>query len=353
MVYAPHGTKAELRKASRQVATVIDLNKCLGCQLCVVACKNLWTKRPGTEHMRWMNVTTHPGAGHPRNYEQKGGGFKRGEPQPGTLTNMSDCGDHFQFNQKEVMFGGKGQSVHIHPVNSKGEKPEWGYNWDEDVGAGSWPNPYFFYFPRKCNQCSNPACLSACPRNAIYKREQDGVVVIDQDRCEGHRHCLEACPYKAINFNPVSQKSEKCIECYPRLEKKIANACNRMCTGRTRAFGYLDDEDGQVFKLVKQWQVALPLHPEAGTVPNVYYVPPLGSRGFEEDGSITDQTRIPAEELERLFGPRVHEALKTIRRERQKVRDGQHSELIDILISRVWKDRFGGFTNEPLEQHTT
>ena len=227
MAYAPSGTKNDLRESKRQVATVIDLNKCLGCQLCVVACKNLWTKRPGTEHMRWMNVTTRPGAGHPRDFEKKGGGFRDGEAQSGELVNISDSGDDFQFNHKEVFFSGKGNKVHFQPVTSKGDKPKWGYNWDEDVGGGKWPNPYFFYFPAKCNQCSNPACLEACSRNAIYKREEDGIVVIDQERCNGHRDCMAACPYKAIHFNPVSKTSEKCIDCYPRLEKNIASACNR------------------------------------------------------------------------------------------------------------------------------
>ena len=351
MTYAPKGTKAELRKAKRQVATVIDLNKCMGCQTCVVGCKNLWTKRPGTEHMRWMNVSTLPGAGYPRDAEKKGGGFIDREPQPGTLTTLSDCGDYMQFNQKEVMFEGKGQSVHIHPTTAKGETPSWGYNWDEDVGGGKWPNAYFFYMAKKCNHCTNPACLAACPRNAIYKREADGIVVLDQDRCDGHRHCIEACPYKAIYFNPVSQKSEKCIMCYPRVEKHIAPACDRMCSGRTRAFGYLDDKDSQVYKLVRKWKVALPLHPEYGTTPNVYYVPPLGARAFAADGSITGETRTPLAELEAMFGPDVKRALELIQGEREKVRLGQPSELIDILISKVWASRYAEFTKPPLEKH--
>jgi len=351
MVYAPNGTKDDLRKSKRQVSTVIDLNKCSGCQLCVVGCKNLWTKRPGTEHMRWANVTTQPGAGYPRDWENCGGGFANGEPQPGKLPTHSDCGDYFQFNQKEVVFSGKGNSVHFKPTDAKGNDPTWGYNWDEDIGAGKWPNPFFYYMAKKCNHCSNPACLAACPRNAIYKREADGIVVIDQERCDGHRHCIEACPYKAIYFNPVSQKSEKCIMCYPRVEKQIAPACDRMCSGRTRAFGFLDDKNSQVHKLVYTWKVALPLRPDFGTSPNVFYVPPLGARGFAEDGSISDQTRIPIEYLEQLFGPEVRTALETIKTEREHMRAGKKSELMDILITKVWKDRFAEFTRDPLDQH--
>lgn len=348
MTYVPSGSKAALMSSKRQLATVIDLNKCMGCQTCTVACKNLWTMRDGTKHMRWMNVTTYPGKGYPRDYEQKGGGYNNGRPQQGTLPDMTDCGDHWTLNQEEVFYQGKGQSVHLKPTDSFGKDPDWGYNWDEDEGGGQWPSPYFFYLPRNCNHCSNPPCVAACPRNAVYKREEDGIVLIDQERCDGHRYCVAACPYKAIYFNPVSEKSEKCHLCYPRIEQGIANACNRQCVGRTRALGFLDDQDSQVYQLVKKWKVALPLHPEYGTEPNVYYVPPLSPRGFNESGKITNAMRIPIEMLEGLFGPEVRSALATIVAERKKKIEGKGSELMDILISRVWSDRFAQFTKEPV-----
>lgn len=351
MAYVPGGSKKELRKADRQLATVIDLNKCLGCQTCTVACKNLWTKRPGTEHMRWANVTTYPGKGYPRDYEQKGGGYKDNKPQAGKIPTMIDSGDNFQFNHNEVYYEGKGQNVRLRPVSKvTGKDPDWGYNWDEDQGGGKWPNAFFFYFARMCNHCTKPACLDACPTGAIFKREKDGIVLIDQDRCKGHRHCVEACPYKAVYFNPVSQTSEKCILCFPRIDKGIANACNRQCTGRVRAFGYLDDKDSQVHKLVKKWKVALPLHAEYGTGPNVFYVPPMGARAFGADGEITDASRMPIDVLEGLFGPDVQRVLAVLRTERENMKAGRGSELMDILISKKWSDRFGGFTNDPLTQ---
>lgn len=79
--------------------------------------------------------------------------------------------------------------------------PKVGPNWDEDVGAGDFPNSYFFYLPRICNHCSNPSCLAACPREAIFKRDQDGIVLVDLNRCEGNQMCIAACPYKKIYFN--------------------------------------------------------------------------------------------------------------------------------------------------------
>ncbi len=341
-------SKEQLKASSRQLATVIDLSKCMGCQTCAVACKSLWTQRPGSEHMRWANVSTCPGRGYPRDFEQKGGGFDAdGLPRRGELTNRVDCGDHFQFNHAEVLFGGAGQGRKLQPRTSTDETPVWGYNWDEDQGKGEWPNPYFFYLPRLCNHCSNPACVMACSRNAIHKRD-DGIVVIDQDQCRGHRHCVEACPYKMTYFNPAADRSEKCIGCFPRVEQGIAPACNRQCVGRTRAYGYLDDETGQVFMLVRKWKVALPLHPEYGTEPNVYYVPPMSPLAYDEAGNLTESMRIPAEVLQTYFGEEVHRALETVREERAKRLRGEPSELMDVLISRNWRDRFGEFTNDPV-----
>lgn len=340
--------KADLMSSKRQLATVIDLAKCMGCQTCTVACKNIWTQREGTEHMRWASVATYPGRGFPRDWQTKGGGFEAdGSPKEGELVNMVESGDNFQFNHEEVFADGAGTSKHLEPKTSKGKKPEWGYNWDEDQASGDWPNAYSFYIPRKCNHCSNAPCISACSRNAISKRE-DGIVVIDQDQCNGHRHCVAACPYKMVFYNPVSKKSEKCIDCFPRVDKGIAPACNRQCVGRTRAYGYLDDKTSQVHLLVKKWKVALPLHPEYGTEPNVYYIPPMLPLAYDAEGRLTDKSRMPAEVLEGFFGPDVHRVLDVITAEKEKRKRGETSELIDLLIARVWEDRFGGFTNEPV-----
>jgi len=332
----------------RQLATLIDLNKCMGCQTCTIACKGLWTGRKGSEHMRWASVATCPGGGYPRDWERKGGGFdENGAPEPGTLTTFVECGDALRLDHDEVLRGGNAQRVKLEPRTAQGESPQWGYNWDEDQATGDWPNPYFFYMPRKCNHCSNPACVAACSRNAISKND-DGIVLIDQERCNGYRHCIEACPYSMIYFNPESQKSEKCIECFPRLEQGIAPACNRQCVGRTRAYGYMDDVEGQINKLVSVWKVALPLHPEYGTEPNVYYVPPMSPRAWDEEGRLAERERIPRAELERYFGPAVNAALETLYRERARKQQGEESELMDLLISRRWHDRFGAFTGEPI-----
>ena len=108
-------------------------------------------------------------------------------------------------------------------------EPSWGPNWDEDTGGGEYPNSYYFYLPRICNHCAKPACLAACPNEAIRKRESDGVVLVDLKLCEGVMACISACPYKKVYFNPsrknfeaeIEGQSEKCIFCFPRMEKGL------------------------------------------------------------------------------------------------------------------------------------
>jgi nitrate reductase beta subunit len=182
----------------------------------------------------------------------------------------------------------------------------------------------FFYLPRICNHCLNPACVASCPSGAIYKRGEDGIVLINQKVCRAWRMCVTACPYKKSYYNWHTGKSEKCILCYPRLESGQAPACMHSCVGRIRYLGVvlydadqiqdaaseddsnlvdrqlniiLDPHDPQViasakangiadstikaaqdsptYKFIKEWGLALPLHPEFRTLPMLFYVPPL------------------------------------------------------------------------------
>lgn len=397
----------------RQLAMVIDLNKCMGCQTCSVACKQLWTSGEGQEHMWWNKVNTMPGEGSPRKWEEKGGGFSSrgfkvgpwrffgGEACESEVPSRKDFGTYMDLPHDSVVKGEDGEKSTV-PRRT----PEWTYNWDEDRGGGEYPNSYFFYLPRLCNHCSRPACLEACPRDAMYKRKKDGIVLIDEDRCEGYRFCMEACPYKVIYFNPehgtvvlgedntealnkaqkqadpgedledgmlfetaemsedpstrMIQKNgskeevaaegiaQKCVGCFARLEENVAPACVRQCPGRARFFGFLEEEGTPVHKLVRRWEVALPLHPEFHTDPNVYYVPPLSSSKIDEEGRPQSESRIPLDYLKSLFGSDVDAALETLREERQKVKNGEHSELMNLLIGWRWPDNFlGNFTNHP------
>ena len=321
--------------STRQLAMVMDLNKCIGCQTCTVACKTQWTNRNGREYMYWNNVETKPGVGYPKKWEEMGGGFDaQGNLRDGLIpTKSSDYGTPWDYNLDEV---GSGAELASQQALQHGTK------WEADTGAGDFTNSSFFYLPRICNHCSNPGCLAACPRGAIFKRDQDGIVLVDQQRCEGLRYCIAGCPYKKIYFNPKLFKSEKCIFCFPRIEKGLAPACAEQCVGRIRFVGYLDDTEGQVYKMVHQYKVALPLHEEYGTQPNVFYVPPLpGPPKFNANGKpIPGSERIPVSYLESLFGPSTKKALATLQSEMDKKKAGKPSELMDMLIAYKHSEMF-------------
>lgn len=320
----------------RQLAMVIDLNKCLGCQSCTVACKTMWTNRDGREYMYWNNVETYPGQGYPKNWQKLGGGFDQyGEILEGVTPEIDeDYGMPWDFNFEEIALAKE--------LLSKA-KPTYGPNWDEDEGGGEFPKDnYFFYIPRMCNHCDDPACLSSCPRDAIFKRDEDGVVLVDLERCEGHRYCVAGCPYKKVFFNPKVSKSEKCNMCFPLVERGLPPACVSACAGRARFVGFLDDKQSAVYKLVHQFGVALPLLPQTGVKPNVYYIPPFQSPPlFDSEGKIVEgSSRVPQDELEKLFGVEVFQAVRILQDEKKKHQQTQQSELMKILIATKHQEMF-------------
>lgn len=322
----------------RQVAMVMDLNKCLGCQTCTVACKKMWNTDKGTGYTYWNNVETMPGKGFPADWNKLGSRQANGDIKKGTIPNLEQhYGKAWNFNHDKTFFRQGGVKQWLKPEGN----PNWGPNWDEDQGDGEYPKQnHHFYLPRICNHCTHPACRDACPRSAIEKRDQDGIVVVNQDKCHGYRFCVEACPYKKVFFDTENQVAAKCIFCFPRVEDGVAPACARQCPGRLRFVGFLDDENGPIHKLVNKWKVAVPLHPEWGLQPNVFYVPPLSPEALDENGNPTGKDRIPTEYLESLFGPAVHSALDVLRQQRQLKKQGEHSEVLDLLIAYDWNKNF-------------
>lgn len=333
-------------RSRRQLAWVVDLNKCIGCQTCSVACKVLWHQEdPGTESMWWMTVNTQPGRGMPRDWETMGGGYVDGKLQLGRAPTEDELGGGWDYNYEEVLRRPRKTDTRL--IATTGN-PGWGMNWDEDEGGGEYPNSYYYYMPRMCGHCTEPACVEACPHGAVFKRPEDGVVLIDQEKCQGNGSCIRACPYKKIDFNSHTGTAQKCIGCFPRIEQGVAPACVRQCPGRAMFIGFLDDEDSVVHKLVHKWKVAIPEHPEFGVESNFYYVPPLAPAPISSDGSINEQERrIPREHLESKFGPAVHEVLDVLEAEIRKRRNGGESELLDTLILYEWKDALGPFGRDP------
>jgi len=332
---------------SRQMAMVFDLNKCIGCQTCSVACKVLWTNEDGKRDMWWCSVNTQPGRGTPRDYEQMRGGYDAdGKLVLGDVPRPEDFGGASQFNWQEVYTSGNGGgTVHL---QARPRQPTWAMNWDEDQGAGEYPNAYYFYMPRICNFCAKPSCVEACPNTALYKRDDFGMVLRDASRCKGTQQCAQACPYKKIYFDTVLGISQHCIGCFPRLEHGVAPACVRQCPGRAVFVGFRDEQAGAIHTLVDRFKVALPLHAEWNTEPNVFYVPPLSAFVVRPDGSIDEsQRRIPLSYLESLFGAGVGPALRTLEAEMARRRRGEPSELMDTLIAYNWNELLGPFDRDP------
>jgi len=419
-----------------QVSSVFHLDKCIGCHTCSIACKNLWTDRKGAEYMWWNNVETKPGTGYPSKWEDqeqyKGGWEKKGDSlqlkiggRGGTLgkifhnpnlPTMDDYYEPFTYRYGDLTSAPAGDDQPtaraVSMVTGKPMKIEAGPNWDDDLSgsniyAANDPGVVkltaeeqrqlfaiekmvFFHMPRICNHCLNAGCVASCPSGAIYKRGEDGIVLINQDKCRGWRMCVSACPYKKTYYGWTTGKSEKCILCYPRQEAGEAPACFHSCVGRIRYLGVLlydadqiesvakqDDKDlvaaqremildpfdpqviadarqagvpeevvaaaqkSPVYKFVKEWGIALPLHPEFRTLPMLFYVPPLlpvmsmdnqGKQKLADDFfSTLEQARLPMQYLASLFAGGNEEEVKAVYRKLISVRIQRRSVTVGDL----------------------
>ncbi|MEV6359034.1 nitrate reductase subunit beta [Nocardia asteroides] len=394
-------------KVMAQLAMVMNLDKCIGCHTCSVTCKQAWTNRSGTEYVWFNNVETRPGQGYPRTYEDQEkwrGGWVR--ERNGRL-NLRDGGryaklarifsnpkmpameDYYEpwtYDYENLTNAPLGDQIPVAPprslISGKPMKVSWSANWDDNLAGSPEILPgdpvlakvsekvkldleqtFMFYLPRICEHCLNPACVASCPSGAMYKRSEDGIVLVDQDRCRGWRMCVSGCPYKKVYFNHKTGKAEKCTFCYPRVEVGLPTVCAETCVGRLRYIGLIfydvdrvldaatvaDDKDlyeaqldvlldpndpevvagarsagipdswieaaqrSPIHALLKDFRIALPLHPEYRTMPMVWYIPPLSpvvdavnrdGHDGEDVGNLfgaLESLRIPLEYLAGLF----------------------------------------------------
>jgi len=398
-----------------QICMVMDLDKCIGCHTCSVTCKNTWTNRKGAEYIWFNNVETKPGIGYPKRWEDqdkyKGGWeIKNGKlelklgsrlkrllfifynPYLPTIDNYYEPW-YYDYETLVTSEKKKHQPVAkpISLVTGKDIQINWGPNWEDDL-AGSvstinqdpnlkeiedeilfnYQKSFMFYLPRICEHCLNPSCVASCPAGAIYKRVEDGIVLVDEEACRGWRYCISGCPYKKIYFNWQTHKAEKCTFCYPRIEAGEPTICSETCVGRLRYIGVIlydadriyeaasvgNEEDlyeaqlsvflnpndkeiekkalengvprdfveaakkSPVYKLMIEWKIALPLHPEFRTLPMVWYIPPLSpileSEGLSGETDpvkvfpLIDKMRIPIKYLANLFTAGNEEVVRIV-----------------------------------------
>ena len=239
----------EERHPKWQFAFVFNINRCLACQTCSMADKSTWLFSKGQEYMWWNNVETKPYGGYPQFYDVKitqlieqvnpGGqvwnvrvGRKHHAPY-GVFEGMTIFDAGAKVGQAAIGYIPTDQEwrfVNIYEDTATSMRAlvegidKSGFSRDEPwrLTGSSLPEheTFFFYLQRICNHCTYPGCLAACPRKAIYKRPEDGIVLIDQNRCRGYKKCVEQCPFKKPMYRGTTRVREKCIACYPRIEGK-------------------------------------------------------------------------------------------------------------------------------------
>lgn len=208
-------------------AMIIDLDRCLSCQACVIACK--------------------------------------------MENNVPDSTPE-SFKDKKMTF-----RTRVVPLFKEGR----------------YPNPRVDIYPVLCNQCDNPPCVAACPTGASYRRD-DGIVLIDWEKCIGCRYCMAVCPYGQRSFiqleeprdyhnpeaippgniknRPPKGKVDKCTFCAHLVDKGQPPACVTACPAEARIFGDLDDPQGGLKELLASRKSQV-LRPEFNTRPHVFYLP--------------------------------------------------------------------------------
>lgn len=387
-------------KIQAQITMVLSLDKCIGCHTCSVTCKNVWTSRKGMEYVWFNNVETKPGPGYPVEWENqdkyKGGWTLKKKRlqllQGNNLSimanlfanpNMPDINDYYEPFTFD--FSKLSSSKHFRTAPSARpyslitgelmEKIEYGPNWEDNLGGTfeqrkkdpnlkdidtkgyeEFEKSFMYYVPRLCEHCLNPACAASCPSGAIYKRKEDGIVLINQDKCRGWRECVSGCPYKKVYFNWDRKKTEKCTFCFPLIENGKPTVCSESCVGRIRYIGvilydvdriqeYASEEDDKklyekqlniildpndpeiiekareqgiteafikaaqispVYKMMKQWKIAFPLHPEYRTLPMVWYIPPMSpvlqqTEVKDNFFAAVDEMRIPINYISKMM----------------------------------------------------
>jgi Fe-S-cluster-containing dehydrogenase component len=214
---------------AKQLALVIDLNVCVGCHACVTSCKEWNTS--------------------------------------GSAGPLAD----------ERAYGANPTGTFFNRVQT--------------YEAGSFPGTETIHFPKSCLHCEDPPCVPVCPTGASYKRKEDGIVLVDYDKCIGCKYCAWACPYGAREIDEERQVMTKCTLCVdriydenlPKADRKPA--CVKACPTGARLFGDVKDPDSEVSRAIRE-RGGYALMPEWETRPANQYLPrhPTQTVGANQPG---------------------------------------------------------------------
>jgi Fe-S-cluster-containing dehydrogenase component len=234
-----------------KLGLVIDLDTCVGCHACAVSCK-----------------------------EWNSGGVA------GPLTD-------------ENPYGKDPAGVWFNRVHSYEVAPTSACASSNSIATEAAQPAMTLHFPRSCLHCETPACVTVCPTGASFKRAEDGIVLVDEDKCIGCKLCSWACPYGAREYSPVEGVMKKCTLCVDRIynenleEAERQPACVQACPTKARHFGDLGDPESKVSKLVAE-RGGVALLPELGYAPVNKYLPPRARR----TGSVPSPHVVPAETID-------------------------------------------------------
>lgn len=401
-------------KVRAQAATLWLLDRCTGCGACVAACKTVWTSHAGSEHMWWIRLARTSTGGTGEIADQEGGGraggwkiegdrlkpvsFRRRHiftrlfhhPQGPVFENRDEPW-RLDFESAlraplapEIPHVQLVSAITGEPLSATGTTPlrsteavktdRDGTSLGDEIPlvsletTGRPGEAFRFPLPVLCGQCLNPSCVAACPSSALYKRAEDGIVLVDPTLCRGWAVCTPACPYGMTATNWQGGQAGKCHFCFPLVESGRAPFCVSACpTGAVSTGWIFYDQDGigsvaagpeaelvpklrqlvldptdstvirlasgevpasileaarhsPVYRYFVTWELALPLHPEWRTLPMSFYVPPLppGGRALDNRGdSLSDSPDGTAAALARLFAAgEVRWILRSWRRQR-------------------------------------
>lgn len=244
--------------SKKKLGLVIDLDTCVGCHACAVSCK-----------------------------EWNAGGVAA------PLTDERPYGD----DPSGVWFN-RVHSYELAAEPAAAEVATAPAGCGSAAATGAAQPAMTLHFPRSCLHCEQPACVTVCPTGASYKRAEDGIVLVDEDKCIGCKLCSWACPYGAREYSAVEGVMKKCTLCIDRIynqnlsEAERQPACVQACPTRARHFGDLGDPESAVSKLVAE-RGGVDLMAQLGYQPTNKYLPPRPRRAEPASAPAPQETLDP------------------------------------------------------------